>query len=278
VLYTQLVASLNASNTFLILLFAIVTVVVLLILWFLIGGIRMAELAIAVIIAPLVWPVYLIPSLEDIPKTAFRSFLGLNATLLIIVGMLRLALRMELGGGLANSVWNIVPAIAMLMLTIFLPTMIKRLVGQGNTGSGGLMTAAYMLAGLKGLSLMGGGGGAMAGAAAAPPAAGAVPQSPSGPSAYPVAPIASAGAPGPPVMDQGWITAPQQIHAGAMAGRAAALEAPYNAPASQVVLEMGQSRPGSNKFDTVTAFSAFENGRRRILEGPQPEPDDSKDR
>lgn len=277
-LYTQMIGSLDGANTLLILLFAVVTLVVLIILWFLIGGVRMAELAIAVIIAPLVWPVYLIPTLEDIPKAAFRSFLGLNATLLIIVGMLRLAMRMELGGGLANSVWNIVPAIAMLIMTVFLPTMIKRLVGQGNTGSGGLMTAAYMLAGLKGLSMVSGAGGAAA--AAKPPGAAPIPPTPSGPSAYPVAPVGSSGGGGghtqPPV-EETWITAPRQIHAGMHAANAS-LEAPFQpAPGQRLDIELGQSKPGSNTWDTVEAITAYMDGRRRTVDGPRRPSDAEKE-
>ncbi|HWI63665.1 MAG TPA: hypothetical protein VNT75_17665 [Symbiobacteriaceae bacterium] len=103
-----------------------------------------------------------------------------------------MAVRMEVGGGINNSIWNFVPSLAMLVLAIFLPTQIKRLVGQGNTGSGGLMTAAYMLAGLKGLSLVSKPGNKDS--IPSPPAASNVPQTPQGPSAYPVAPVASGGA------------------------------------------------------------------------------------
>lgn len=281
-IYTQLIGNLNSANTTLILIFALVMLLVLLVLWFLIGGIRMAEMAIAVIIAPLVWPVYLIPALDDIPKTAFRSFLGLNATLLIIVGMLRLAVRMEVGGGIGNTVWNFVPAISLLIMTIFLPSMIKRLVGQGNTGSGGLMTAVYALAGLKGISMAT--GAAAKGAATAPPAQTSVPQAPAGPSPYPVATVPSSGssgsnpgtAPSEPASGH-WGTAPRQIHEG-MKATWTALEAPYE-PASpeEVVIDLGQSDPGSNRFDTVTAVEAWMNGRRRILRGPDPDPGDSRE-
>ena len=281
-LLTNLIGFLNGANTLLILIFSVVMIIVLLVLWFLIGGIRVAELAIAVIIAPLVWPVYLIPALDDIPKTAFRSFLGLNATLLIIVGMLRLALHMEVGGGIGNTVWNFVPSIAMLIMAVFLPTMIKRIVGQGNTGSGLLMTAAYALAGIKGLSLMSKPGGNQ-GAAVSPPAQAAVPQSPAGPSAYPVAPLSSSGVAGTsastsqaPPLEEVWVSAARQVYAGARATHPA-LETPYEpAPGQPITLDLAQSEPGSNKWDTVSFFTAYENGRRRVLDPekkPQPKPD-----
>jgi hypothetical protein len=275
-LYAQIAAAMNGQNTLLLLLFSVITLLVLLVLWFLVGGIRTAELAIAVIIAPLVWPLYLIPALDDIPKSAFRSFLGLNAVLLIVVAMLRLALRMEVGGSIANSVWNFIPAISMLIMTIFLPTMIKRLMGQGITGSGLLGTAAYALAGLKGLTMLAGTGGA-AGAVASPPAAAAVPQAPSTPSAYPMATVPSSGAVSghsgasqAPPMDEVWINAPKQIHAGATQARAS-LEAPYvPSPGDPLVIDLGQSEPGSNKWDTVEAISAFMNGRRRVVQDTDP--------
>lgn len=275
VIYTQLIGAMDGVNTFLILIFALVMLLVLLVLWFLIGGIRMAELTIAVIIAPLVWPVYLIPSLDDIPKTAFRGFLGLNATLLIIVAMLRLAVRMDVGPGLGNTVWNFVPSISMLIMAIFLPSIVKRIVGQGNTGSGLLMTAAYALAGLKGLSLVAGGGGK--GGVPSPPATSSAPQAPSGPSSYPVAPLPSSGGAGAqtPPTEEFWGRAPRQIHAGAMDARAA-LEPPFEPAAGEdVVIDMEESKPGSNNFDTVSAVSAWMNGRRRIVPGPDPDPVDS---
>ncbi|HWI51278.1 MAG TPA: hypothetical protein VNT01_03975 [Symbiobacteriaceae bacterium] len=266
-IYTDLIQAMGGMNALLILLFAVVFFLVLLILWFLIGGIRVAELAVAVMIAPLVWPLYLLPALEDIPKTAFRSFLGLNATLLIIVGMLRLAVQMEVGAGIGNTVWNFVPSLSMLFLTIFLPSMIKRIFGQGNTGTGFLTTAAYALAGIKGLSLAASKG-TDKGPAVSPPEQSSMPEAPAGPSAYPVAPVQSSA--GRTSMDEMWVTAPRQMHAGAMAATPA-LEAPYD-PASgeEVVIDLGESDPGSNRFDTVKAVSAFMNGRRRIVRGPDP--------
>jgi hypothetical protein len=278
-MYAQIAAAMNDTNTLLMLLFSFITLLVLVVLWFLIGGIRTAELAIAVIIAPLVWPLYLIPALDDVPKSAFRSFLGLNAVLLIVVAMLRLALRMEVGGTIANSVWNFIPAISMLMMTIFLPVMIKRLMGQGNSGTGLLTTAAYALAGLKGLTLMAGTGGAAgaAGTAASPPAAAAIPQAPASPSAYPVAPVSSpgavsrhSGASQAPPMDEVWATAPRQMHAGMTEGRMA-LEALYDPKSGDpLTIDLGQSEPGSNKFDTVEAVTLFMNGRRRIVKDIDP--------
>lgn len=254
-IYTRLIGIVDGANTFLVLLFALVLLLVLLILWFLIGGVRVAELALAVIIAPLVWPVYLIPALDDIPKAAFRSFLGLNATLLIIVGMLRLAVQMDVNPGIGNTVWNFVPSISMLILAIFLPTMIKRLTGQGNTGSGGLMTAAYMLAGLKGLSMATQPGNKQN--IASPPAASSVPQAPAGASSYPVAPVPSA------TEATSRNAAARQIHAGAAQTARPALDAPWIiTPENPAVIEMGQSDPNSNSWDQIIAIERFMQGAR----------------
>jgi len=276
-IYTRLIWMLDDANTFLVLLFALVMLLVLLILWFLIGGVRVAELALAVIISPLVWPVYLIPALDDIPKAAFRSFLGLNATLLIIVAMLRLAVQMDVGAGIGNTIWNFVPSISMLILTIFLPTMIKRLTGQGNTGSGGLMTAAYMLAGLKGLSMAAKPGNKDS--IPSPPAASSVPQAPAGASAYPIAPVPSNGAAtghhatSQPQAPAEAISrnAARQVHAGATAARPA-LEAPWTiTPEQPAVIEMGQSDPGSDSWDQIIAIERFMQGARDARR-----PDDNK--
>lgn len=274
-IYTQMIGVLDSGNQLLMLIFVAVMLLVLIILWFLIGGVRIAELVIAVIIAPLVWPVYLIPALDDIPKSAFRSFLGLNATLLIIVGMLRLAVRMVAGGGVANSVWNFVPALALLVMTIFLPSMIKRLVGQGNAGVGGLMTAVYALAGLKGISMAAStGAGKAAGAAAAPPSASSIPQAPTGASAYPVAPVAPASQAAPAA--GGGSTAPRQLGSGETAAATQpALEAPYEpASAEELIIDLGQSDPASNRFDTINAVESWLNGRRQVLRGPGTGTDD----
>lgn len=253
-IWTLLTGHIGNPNSLLLLLFIFVALGALLILWFLIGGIRMAEMAIAVIIAPLVWPVYLIPSLEDIPRTAFRSFLGLNAVLLIIVAMLRMAIRMFVGGDLSHSIWNAVPALSVLMMTIFLPTIVKRLVGQGNTGAGGLLTVAHTLMGLKGLSLASGAAGA---AAVRPPAAAAIPQAQAGASMYPLAPLPNAGAaapysprPGIPTYES-WPSSPAALNPGPTAA-APILDTPWGArPTMGCVIDLAQSEPGSNRWDTV---------------------------
>ncbi|MFZ5823886.1 MAG: hypothetical protein ACOY94_06100 [Bacillota bacterium] len=264
-IWMLLTAGMGNPNALLLLLFILATLAVLLILWFLIGGIRMAEMAIAVIIAPLVWPVYLIPSLEDIPKTAFRTFLGLNAVLLLIVAMLRLAIRMFIGGSLGHSVWNYIPALSVLMMTVFLPNIIKRLVGQGNTGAGGLMTVAHTLMGLKGLSLA---ASAAAAGAVRPPAAAAIPQTPSGPSMYPVAPVPMGGAmapgggarPGIPLYET-WVNPPAALAPGSSPG-VAGIEAPFSAkPGSMYDIDLGQSRPGSNVWDLMLDIRAREKGK-----------------
>lgn len=268
-LYQLVVSLLETQNILLTILFGAVTIVILLLLWFLIGGVRLAEMCLMVILAPLVWPLYLISSLEDIPKTAFRAFLGLNALMLLVVGMLHLAVRMAVGGSLGNTIWNLVPALTMLMMTIFLPSIVKRIVGQGHAGVGALTTAAYALAGLKGLGVVAAGGGAKAAAAAAPPAAGAVPQAPTGPSAYPVAPMPNSAASRPPggsqrsPMHDVWASAPAQVQSGAIAHRAGALEAPSSTKAGESEIEMRESRPGSGVFDTVQAFRSYNDGLNR---------------
>jgi hypothetical protein len=280
VLYTQLILNLHQTNLLLHIGLAVVALVVLLVLWLLIGGVRFAELAVAVLIAPLVWPLYLLPSMEDIPKTAFRSFLGLNAILLIVVAMTRLAVRMVPGGGVANSMWNFVPAISLLVMTVFLPTMIKRLLGQGHTGAGGLMTAVYALAGLKGIAMAASAGAGGAAAAVKPPAASNVPQAPSGPSAYPVAPVggrqvsgAHSGGSQTPPMEEVWVTAPRQVQAGAQAA-APGIDAPYVPKAGdEYVIDLGQSTPGSGKFDTVLAIRAFMQGSHARTKPATPDPE-----
>ncbi|HEY3366001.1 MAG TPA: hypothetical protein VGK74_13170 [Symbiobacteriaceae bacterium] len=274
VLYTQLLQFLKGDNTMLVLLFGAITIIVLFVLWFLIGGVRLAELALAVIIAPLVWPVYLIPSLEDIPKTAFRSFLGLNAVLLIIVAMVRLAVRMVVSGGgaMTDTIWNFVPALSLLMLAIFLPSMVKRIVGQGNTGAGLVSTVGYALAGLKGISMLSG----SAATAARPPSAAAVPQAPSGASAYPLASVppssaTTAGSQAPNVPEHVYARAPRQLGAGMQAAGAPALGEPYIPKASDWVFEMGQSKPGSNQWDIVTSLHAYRDGEESLAKPIKPE-------
>lgn len=266
-IWALLTAGLGDPNALLLLLFIMITIVVLLVLWFLIGGIRMAEMAIAVIIAPLVWPVYLIPSLEDIPRSAFRSFLGLNAVLLIIVAMLRLAIRMFVGGELGHSIWNYIPAISVLSMTVFLPTMVKRLVGQGNTGAGGLLAVAQTLMGLKGLSLMASGAGA---AAVRPPAAAAIPQTPSGPSMYPVAPVPMGGAMAPyrgqaqiPTYET-WPTSPAALPTGSSHGNVP-IEPILTGGSDHLgcVIDMGRSDPGSNRWDTVLTIRGLDGNPNR---------------
>lgn len=264
-MFLKLVSQVDPANSMLLMTFGVIMLVVLFVLWFLIGGIRTAELAISVMIAPLVWPAYLIPSLEDIPKTAFRSFLGLNAVLLVITGMLRLSVRMVAGGAVVNTVWNWVPAIAMLMLTIFLPSMIKRLVGQGNTGAGGLMTLVSFAAGLKGLNW------AVAGGArpVSPPATASIPAAPTSPSAYPVAPIASSGVAasraqpsGGPPMYETWVESTPALQAGSNA-HPPAVEAPFTPVAGKPVeFEMGRADPGSNSF-VIIGMRAYEKGLSR---------------
>lgn len=260
-LYTWLLPHLNSANTLLTLVFVLLVLIVLFILWFLIGGVRMAEMAISVIIAPLVWPAYMIGSLEDLPRTAFRGFLGLNASLILIVGMLRLSVRMIAGGGIATTVWNFIPAVAMLMMTVFLPSIIKRLIGQGNTGAGGLFTAVSVLAGLKGVSAAAAGG---ASSVARPPAAASIPAAPSGASAHPPAPLPSTGI----VPSYG----NRAMTSDASVGDSPAALGPghsiSSAPSSQplrvdprsAIIDMGESKPGSGKFDLVKAIWAWQEG------------------
>jgi hypothetical protein len=196
----------------------------------------------------------------------------------MVVAMTRLAVRMVPGGGVANSLWNFVPAVSLLVMTVFLPSMIKRLLGQGNTGTGLITTAAYALAGLKGLSLAAGGQGASGAAAVAPPASGAMPKAPSGPSSYPVAPLSSSHVSsgstarhGAPPIEEVWVTTPSQLQAGA-ASPAAGIEAPYvPKPGDEYVIDLGQSEPGSDKWDMVLAVEAFDKGRRAAAKPINPE-------
>jgi len=273
-IYAAMIPQLRDASGLLFLIFIVVALVVLLVLWFLIGGIRVAEIALAVIIAPLVWPVYLIPALDDIPKRAFRAFLGLTGALLVIVPMIHLAVRWIAGG----LVWNFVPAISMLLLAVFTPSMIKQILGQGNTGVGGLMTVASMLVGLKGVTMA-----AQAGAAVArPPATGVVPQAPAGPSAYPLAPIQSGGAVGgrsggqqSQPLETYSMDLPQSLPAGRQATTPAALGDPSTPRAGQSwVIDLGQSKPGSPTWDQFKAVRLVHDG---IIKGAKRlDPDNHK--
>lgn len=255
--YTLFMKLFAGYNLILVLIFSLLTLVVLFILWFMVGGIRQAELILSLVIAPIVWPLYLIQSVEDIPKTAFRGFLGLNAVLLFTVAMVRLAIRLAIGTDGIIDLWNMVPSIAMLVFAIFLPATIKRIVGQGQSGVGALVTAAQMAAGLKFLTVAGAAGGA---AAAAAPAAGAVPPAPAGASAYPLAavpPSGVAGHEGSPIYE----AAPRAARAfldGTQAAPPAGLPEPFKA--SQACIEMAESKPGSGKFNTITAIRKFHEG------------------
>lgn len=240
------------------------TLVVLIVLWFVVGGVRKAEMMISVIIAPLVWPVYLIPSLDDIPKTAFRSFLGLNATLLIVVGMLRLATRLAFGYGAIVHIWDLVPALSVLMMTVFLPTIIKRIVGQGHSGTTALVTAAQVAASLKFLAMgVPAAGAAPAAAAPAAGSTGGVPPTPPGGGGFaPLSAPAGGGAlPGgqSPIYRQARVQA--ALGAGAARGRPFMLDSPPQASGS--VIDMAESTPGSGHFDIIQAIDQFEKGRRQ---------------
>jgi hypothetical protein len=267
-MYGLMVQLLSASAApFLLVPMIATTVIIILVLWFVVGGVRKAELMISVIIAPLVWPAYLIHSLEDIPKTAFRSFLGLNATLLIVVGMLRLAMRLAFGAGLIVNVWQLVPALSVLIMTVFLPMIIKRIVGQGHAGTTALVAAAQLVAGLKFLAA-GGLGAAAGGAAAAPPAAGTtggVPAAPTGASAYPqVSAPASGGALGAPSTVYRQARIQSALGAGEARRGPAMLDSPL--AADNTVIDIAESDPGTGRFDVVRAVEAFEQGRRQIYD------------
>ncbi len=197
-LYAQLV-QINAPDLQPLLLvgFAAMFMLVCIVLWFLIGGVRPAELTVFTLLAPLTWPLYMLPGYDDIPKTAFRGFMGVNAVLLLVVGMSRVAIRWVVGGAQAGNYWNWIPAISLLGMCVFLPAVVKRIVGQGHAGLSPLMTAARLALGVKLLSTVGVIGG---GQAVAPPAIGATPATATAPSPH------SMAAPPPPP--------PMPVHAG----------------------------------------------------------------
>jgi len=256
-LYQQLVNQLAGSNLLLVMGFVGMTVIVLIILAVLVGGVRVAELILSIVIAPIVWPVYMIPSMEDIPRTALRGFLGLNALLLFTVAMVRTALRLALAPGLAVNIWSLIPALSMLVMTIFLPATIKRLVGQGHTGVGALMMAVNLASGLKLLSL---GMGAKA-AAAAPAAASVTPAASTGASAYPMATLSGNGgmasAPAQRVYESR-ASIPLSLPNGAVRAGAPVLNAP---PRSEdLCIDLGESMPGSGRFDTVMDIRRMDQG------------------
>lgn len=257
-LYQALVNLLVGNNILLVMSFLLLTLVVLIVLAFLVGGVRVAELILSIIIAPIVWPVYLIPSMDDIPRTALRGFLGLNALLLFIVAMVRLAIRLALAPGLGLNIWSMVPAISVLVMTVFLPATIKRIVGQGHTGLGALMMAVNLASGLKFLSL---GVGAKA-ATAAPAAAGAASAAPTGASAYPLAPLPNAGATAPPIYEAR-AHVPQALPQGMAARTAPGLQAPPRP--DEICIDLGESKPGSGRFDQVLDI-------RRMYEQPVAKP------
>lgn len=246
-LYETLVNMLVGHDIILVMSFVLLLLLVLLILAFLVGGVRVAELILAIVIAPIVWPVYLIPSMDDIPKTALRGFLGLNVLLLFTVAMVRAALRLALAPGVALNVWNMVPALSMLVMTIFLPATVKRIVGQGHTGVGALMMAVNLASGLKLLSL-----GMGAKAAATAPAAASAAATSFAPSAYPLAPLpnsaAVAGTPSPPIYEAR-ATVPLALPPGQVARSAPGIQAPPRP--SDLCIDLGESKPGSGRFDTV---------------------------
>ena len=191
--YSYLLSSVRMPNDGLLILIIIAEfLLVNIVLWFLLGGIRTAEIGLHIILAPFVWPLYLIPSLDDIPKTAFRGFLVYNFLLLFVVAMVRTAARLVTSGNLGQTVWAFIPAIAFLGMSLFLPAALKRIFGQGHTGISAVTTAVSMLAGLKGLQMMAASGAGTAGAAPAAPAA-ATATAPVGPNPYPIAPAAPAG-------------------------------------------------------------------------------------
>jgi hypothetical protein len=276
-LFLQVVQMLSGANVLWVGMFALITLVVLVILWFLIGGVRKAELMLSLIIAPVVWPLYLIQSVEDIPKTAFRGFLGLNALLLFSVAMVRMAIRLAFLPGNLISIWNLVPSLALLVMTIFLPATIKRIVGQGQPGVGALVTAVQMAAGLKFLTL--GGLGAAGAGAAAPPAAASIPQAPSGPSAYPLAAVQPSGMAGYQGTGAGGASPQargQAVRAFVEGSAAAApMGLPEPIPDSELCIDIHESDPGSGQFDTLGAFWRFQQGAQHVHSRPKedaPEP------
>lgn len=247
VLYELIVQLLSIhAAPFLILPFIALVTITILLLAFLVGGVRKAEMIIGTIIAPLVWPIYMIPSLDDIPKTAFRSFLGLNATLLIVVAILRMAIRLALGTGAVVNIWQLMTALALLVMTVFVPPIVKRIVGQGHTGMGAVMTAVNLAAGLKFLSL----GVAAAGAAAAPAAGSVAPMAAPGPSAYPLATVSQPHM-APAGGGMAGAGAQSRIRTGLPSGAGASqlgmLEAPLRA--SEVVLDLVETAPGQFGVD-----------------------------
>lgn len=189
----QIVLGLLTGAPLFVVIFVLVYLVFLVVLWFLMGGVRPAELAIYTVLAPITWPLYLIPSMEDIPKTAFRGFLGLQLLQLIVVGMLRLAALWLTETGWTEATLRIVPATGLIIMTVFLPTVIKRIVGQGHTGLGALTTAIRIATAVKGLQLLGAAGGAAAGMAAPPGAT--APAAASGGSPYSLATVSPASSP-----------------------------------------------------------------------------------
>lgn len=264
VVYQQIMGLNQGTNNVLLLTtFAVITLVVLLILWFLVGGVRQAELILSIVIAPVVWPVYLIPSLDDIPKSALRGFVGLNAVLLFTVAMVRVAVRMAIEAGGVVNTWSLVPSIAMLMMTIFLPTIIKRIVGQGHTGVNAVVTAVQLAAGLRFLTM--GAGGAVA--AVSPPATGMVPQVPAASGASAVAPVPrTPGEAAPPVYAG---VMPQQLGPGAAASAPMAVEP--SAHPSELCFDVGESAPGSGRFDKFLAVNRYREGLRNAKRIPPQE-------
>lgn len=263
-LYQTLVNKLVGGDVLLVLAFVLLTLLVLLLLAFLVGGVRVAELILSIVIAPIVWPIYLIPSMDDIPKTAFRGFLGLNALLLFTVAMVRTAVRLATAPGMALNIWSMVPALSLLMMSIFLPATVKRIVGQGHTGVGALATLVNMASGLKFLAL------GVGAAAAAPAAAGAALSAPAGSSAYPLATLstgsamtgapnggAMAGVQTPPIYEAR-VSIPQALSQGRAAAQPLGLEAPPNP--NELCIDLGESRPGSGRFDTVLQIERMSKG------------------
>lgn len=137
------------AQILLVLLFLGVLAIIILGLWFLYGGIRTAELVIHLLLWPLTWPFYLLPSMEDVPKAALRGFVMWTAIPIVVTLMLRTTIRMVMQGDLWGTIWAFIPAICLGAMTIFLPMAARRVFGQGNTGASLVGTALKMAAGLK---------------------------------------------------------------------------------------------------------------------------------
>jgi hypothetical protein len=186
--------------------------------------------------------------------------------------MMRIAIRLAVNPIGGVSIWNLVPSLAMLVMCLFLPATIKRIVGQGQPGVGALVTAVQMAAGMKFLAL---GGALGAKAAATPPTAAAAPQAPTGPSAYPLATVPSSGVAGyngsgGSYGQQSSAPAARAFLEGTRAAQPVGLPEPWGA--DQAVIDIKERVPGSGEFNQVLAVRKFEQGKRDFEQRPQDPP------